>query len=269
MKTGENSLRALVFITVIIPFLLPPLLPVYGQPQGYVLVYSPPRAYAGADWMDVKAVYMKEEGDRLYFYVEYYGAIPMDAHYARGITIYIDADRNAQTGEHDRARGLGVDYLIDLLYEGESGLYYAYLHRWNSTSKNFPIIRDLGNIITLVPGLNYIEIWVDKQDIGYTPSGVDFYINHAVAMVNPMPVERTLCLHYTMDSSKKEIKVDGESSDWGAINPIAALPSGSINPPELEVSSFYVANDGENLYFRLDSRDKPTHRKGRRIAPRL
>ena len=52
---------------IILP-LASPFLFVHGQPQGYTLIYSPPRAYY-VDWMDVKAVYMKEEGNRLYFYV--------------------------------------------------------------------------------------------------------------------------------------------------------------------------------------------------------
>ncbi|MEM3712520.1 MAG: hypothetical protein QXR97_03175 [Thermoproteota archaeon] len=58
-----------------------------GQPQGYILVYSPPRAY-GVDWMEIKAVYVKTEGNRLYFYIEYYGAIPSSGDYERNIHIH-------------------------------------------------------------------------------------------------------------------------------------------------------------------------------------
>jgi hypothetical protein len=39
---------------------------------------------------------------------------------------------------------------------------------------------------------------------------------------------------------------------------LKTFQSRGINPPEFEVSSIYVANDNENLYFRFDTRSKPT-----------
>jgi hypothetical protein len=236
----------MIILLVASPFQL-----VHGQPRGYTLIYSPPRGYY-VDWMDVKAVYVKEEGDRLYFYVEYYGAIPSFEYYSRSITINIDTDRNLQTGWAYKEL-LGVDYSIYFLLWGEGSYCSADLSKWNSTSRSFNRIKDLKSNARLAPGLSYMEIWVDKQDIGYTPNGIDFIV------LSTCQVSRLeeLRWSYAVGSSVKRITVDGDSSDWGSIDPLITPPFRSINPSELEISSVYVANDDENLYFRIDTRGKP------------
>jgi hypothetical protein len=105
-------------------------------------------------------------------------------------------------------------------------------------------------------GLNYMEIWVDKRDIGYTLNGMGFHI-WSISYVEAIYEEG---LAYVMGSSIKQITVDGEADDWGSIAPLKTFPYRSINPPEFEVSSVYVANDDENLYFRFDTREEPTKR---------
>ncbi|WP_125673027.1 hypothetical protein [Candidatus Methanodesulfokora washburnensis] len=247
---------------ILIPMALIILLPIqfiYAQPQGYTLIYSPARAYY-VDWMNVKAVYMKEDGEKLYFYIEYYGAIPSSGEYYRGALIYIDADRNPRTGEINEIRGepggvLGADYFIHFRLSGDSSIWKASLSKWNDTSENWDY-----NIKELTPnmryGSNYMEIWVDKRDIGYTQNGIDFYIV-TWSGVNAIPGAD---LSYTIGSSIKKIKIDGDPSDWGSISPLVTFPPRYIDPPELEVSSIYVANDDENLYFRIDTRGKPTTR---------
>lgn len=260
-----------------IPMALIILLPIqfiYAQPQGYTLIYSPARAYY-VDWMNVKAVYMKEDGEKLYFYIEYYGAIPSSGEYERSAYIYIDADRNPRTGEINEIRGepggvLGADYFIYFRLSGDSSIWEASLSKWNDTwyyIKDGYYIRDWHYIKELTPnmryGSNYMEIWVDKRDIGYTQNGIDFYIdtysvvNVILSVVNAIPGAD---LSYTIGSSIKKIKIDGDPSDWGSISPLVTFPPRYIDPPELEVSSIYVANDDENLYFRIDTRGKPTTR---------
>jgi len=64
---------------------------------------------------------MKEEGNRLYFYVEYYDAIPSSGDYYRLIYVEIDTDRNPQTGSFSRE--LGLDYYI---YFNLYGNNYSY-----------------------------------------------------------------------------------------------------------------------------------------------
>jgi membrane protease YdiL (CAAX protease family) len=243
----RNRLRMFIPLALIIICLLASPFPfVYGQPQGYVLIYSPPRGYQ-IDWMDVKAFYMKDEGDRLYFYVEYYGAIPSSRDYTRRIYIYMDTDRNPQTGSF--CRGLGEDYHIYFELYGDNSFSWADLCKWNNI-----FIKDLKPNARLAPGLNYMEIWVDKRDIGYTQNGIDFYIA-SDSYVTAIPGAE---LTYVVGSSVKQITVDGEPGDWGSISPSVIFPPRSINPPELEASSVYVANDDENLYFRLDTRGKPS-----------
>ncbi|MEM2089122.1 MAG: hypothetical protein QXF52_10725 [Thermoproteota archaeon] len=65
METGERCFKTsiLIFIAVI-TLLTPVVLIVTSQPQGYTLIYSPQRAYTGSDWMDVKAIYVKADGNR-------------------------------------------------------------------------------------------------------------------------------------------------------------------------------------------------------------
>jgi hypothetical protein len=203
--------------------------------------------------MDVKAFYMKEEGNRLYFYVEYYGAIPSSGDYGRQISIYMDTDRNPQTGNVDR--GLGLDYIIVSVLSGNNSISWATLSKWNSTSKSWDYnIKDLKSNMKSAPGLSYMEIWVDKQDIGYTPNGINFFIESYAEVGAMLETELT----YVIGSSKKGITLDGEPDDWGTIAPLKTFPSKRINPPELEASSVYIANDDKNLYFRFDTRGKPT-----------
>ncbi|RSN74831.1 hypothetical protein [Candidatus Methanodesulfokora washburnensis] len=239
-----------IFIPIALIIILHPFPPVYGQPQGYVLIYSPPRVY-NVDWMDVKAIYMKEEGEKLYFRVEYYGAIPNSEDYVRLIDIYIDADRNCQTG--GLYNGLGNDYIIRFSLSGDSSYSRAELFKWDSTIEYYEDIKDLTLNAGRAPGLSYMEIWVDKRDIGYTPDGIDFYIDTYFEVEATLDTE----LNYVIDSSVKYIEIDGYSSDWGSISPSITLPPKSILLG-FEVSSIYVANDDENLYFRIDMRGRPT-----------
>lgn len=213
-------MRIFIPIALIIICLLASQLPfIHGQPQGYVLIYSPPRAYTGADWIDVKAVYVKEEGNRLYFYVEYYGAIPSSGDYFRWSGIYMDTDRNPQTGSF--SRGLGLDYYIYFDLYGDKSSYGLHLYRWNSTAGSFQNMGSGSLGATLGPGLGFMEVWVDQQAIGYTPKGIGFYM---ISRSGVRAVPRTE-LSYVVGSSVKQITVDGEPDDWSTLAPFKTLPS--------------------------------------------
>jgi hypothetical protein len=235
---------------MIIYILASPVPLVYSQPQGYTLIYSPPRAYY-VDWMDVKAIYVKDEEDRLYFYIEYYGAIPNSEDYDRTIYINMDTDRNVQTGAHDK---FGLDYYIYLHLYGDNSHAHATMSKWDNASKSSKQVKDLTSNMRRAPGLNCMEIWVGKQDIGYTPNGIDFYMEIYSIVKGMLETE----LSYVIGSSVKRITIDGEPGDWDSIAPSVTFPSRSINPSELEASSVYIANDDENLYFRIDTREKPS-----------
>jgi hypothetical protein len=246
----EVKMNRLILVLTVIIYILTSQVPlVHSQPQGYTLVYSPPRAYY-VDWMDVKAVYVKEEGNRLYFYIEYYGAIPSSRDYKHEIYIYMDTDRNSQTGQ--AYGGLGLDYYIYFFLWGDNSDFGTALDKWDHMSNSWKYIKSLN--ARLAPGLSYMEIWVDEWDIEYIQSGIDFYIE-SDSYVKAMPETE---LSYVIGSLVKQITVDGEPDDWGFISPLKTFPSREINPPEFEVSSVYVANDDENLYIRLDVRGKPS-----------
>jgi len=59
-----------------------------------------------------------------------------------------------------------------------------------------------------------MEIWVDQQDIGYTPNGIDFYIE-TYSYVSARYAEDGAELRLKL--LVKQITVDGDSSDWGSI----------------------------------------------------
>lgn len=132
MKTKVRNYEIRVLTAIMVMTLLTQIvLLVKSQPQGYTLVYSAPRAY-GVDWMDVKALYMKTEENRLYFYIEYYGAMPNSKDYYREIGVYMDTDRNIQTG--GVSNELGRDYYIYFYLYGDNSSSSASLFKWNSTS---------------------------------------------------------------------------------------------------------------------------------------
>jgi hypothetical protein len=237
---------------------------VSGQPRNYVPIYLPPRGYY-VDWMDVKAVYMKDDENWLYFYVEYYGAIPSSKYYSRDLLIFMDTDMNDQTGEFictcDQTGepwkdSLGADYLISSHLRGDNSTSWAVLSKWSNTAGRWQgEFKNLKSEATLAPGLSFMEIKVNKRDVGYTPNGIHFLILSASAVDMP-----NTNVSYVIDSSIKNIVVDGEPGDWGTATPLITFPPRLIEPPELEVSNVYVANDGNNLYFRFDTKGKPSTR---------
>lgn len=205
--------------------------------------------------MDVKAIYVKAEGNRLYFCVEYYGEMPNSPLYDRAIRVYMDTDRNIQTGGPGyNGYGAGWDCYIRFGLYGDGSTSDAYLERWNSTTGSWWRIEDVTLGVTSASSLSYMEIWIDQQDIGYTPDGIYFYMDICSRLEAMPPAE----LSYIVGSSVKHITVDGEKDDWGTVTPLHAFEPRSITPPELEVSNIYVANDEENLYVRMDMRGTPS-----------
>jgi len=232
--------------------LIPRMLLTQSQPQGYTSVYSASQAYSGAPWMNVKALYVRAEAGRLYYYLEYYGAIPDSRDLSRTVYIYMDTDRLASTGK--ASGGRGWDRYLYFYHYGDNSSYYIRLYQWNSTSgwwNSMP--RDLAGM-TLKPNLNYMEVWVEQEAIGYTSQGILLY-TESYSYVLSLPESQ---FRYVLGSSSLRIGVDGDPGDWGATSPSASHPARSTEPAELEVAAFYVANDEENLYFRVDLRGTPS-----------
>jgi len=251
MEVETKRLTPILAIAVALCAVTPLL--VYGQPQGYVPVYFPPRGFY-ADWMDVKAVYMREDEEWLYFYLEYYGVIPVSNYHFRDLYISMDADMNSQTGVfYDCCPG--VDYHIFFILFGDNSFSSAQLDKWDSAAGRWQWgVKNLRSESTRAPGLNFMEIKVNKRDINYTPSGIR-YCARTVSVAVAMPDTKA---SYVIGSSMKRVSVDGEPDDWGAASPLVSFPYRSIVPPEIEVSSIYVADDSDNLYFRYDVIEKPS-----------
>ncbi|UNQ73788.1 hypothetical protein [Infirmifilum sp. NZ] len=103
------------------------------------------------------------------------------------------------------------------------------------------------------PGLSYAEIRFSKEDVNFSQSKVKFKLTF-ISQVLAIP---DASASYVLGSSAARVTVDGNTADWGSTAPLLKFPSRSIAPPDLEVSSVYVADDTENLYLRIDTRRAP------------
>jgi hypothetical protein len=231
------------------------LLSIQDNDRDYSLIYSIPHAYPDSGWIDSKALYMKEDLDSLFFYVEFYGPMSTTSRdWRRQVSILIDSDKDSATGQHYKE--VGVDYLIQALITGDNSVSQALLLRWDERSGDFQNIKDLRSTSTLRPDADHVEIKVDKNDIGYSPSGVRFYVvttgewGHWGA---PWLDE----FSYIMNSNSRHIKVDGRTDDWDEVKPVKTIDQLPGSPKEFLSSRIYVANDEEYIYMRLDTLERP------------
>jgi len=200
--------------------------------------------------MSVKALYAKAEGGKLYWYLEFHGAIPNSSNYRRSWYLYMDTDRDARTG-YVSNRG-GWDYYMYFSLRGDNSSATMRLYRYNSTTGWYQHIRSFE--ATLKPQLAYMEMWVEQQAIGYTPNGLLFYSNIYSYVTGTPEADGA----YELGSNRRSIVVDGNAGDWGNSQPALVFPSVSVEPAELVPSALYVANDDDNLYFRVDVRGTPS-----------
>lgn len=201
--------------------------------------------------MSLKALHMKVEDNRVYWYFEYYAAIPNSADLGRTFYVYIDADRNALTGSNSYK---GADYYVYFSLKGDNSSYSRSLRRWNSTKASWDYMNSSMVKGTLKPGIDYVEFSVETQAINYDQRGFSFYAE-AYSYVSGLP---GATFTYVLGSNQRTVAVDGEPGDWGDSVPCVSYPSKSLDPAELEVASIYCANDQDNLYVRVDMRGVPT-----------
>lgn len=251
---------ALLFALIMTPLLFPIGLFVLGQPQGYTLVLSTTQYFNAAPWMNVKAIYMKTDSNNLYWYIEYAGAIPNSGGSYRQVYLYMDTDNSTATGS--QSHGLGLDYEIYFYLYGDNHSSYAKLYSWNATGEWWQSTSvNVG--LTRGPGLNYLEVWVARQAVGYSTQGLYFYISTyvytgGVPKIGGNNIEGS----YTMGSHQRTIDPDGNAGDWGDTSATVTFPVDANAPAELVCSASYTANDQDNLYFRFDMRGTPTQRLG-------
>jgi len=226
-----------------------------GSDGNYLLIYSIPHAYPDSGWIDSRALYVKENLDNLFFYIEFYGSMPTTSRdWRRQVSILIDSDRDPATGQ--RYKEIGVDYLIHAFVTGDNSISQAYLLRWDEEAGDFQNVKDLRSTSILRPDTNYVEIKVGKLDVNYNSRGMKFYVvttgewGHWGA---PWIDE----FSYVMNSNSRHIKVDGRADDWGEITPVKTISQPSDNPREFLTSRIYIANDEEYIYIRLDTLERP------------
>jgi len=236
--------------------MIPPLVPiglfVSGQPQGYTLVLSPTQYFSAAPWMNVKSIYMKAESNRLYWYIEYAGVMPSDSRSYRNAYVYMDTDKTISTG--GQYNGRGMDYYLYFYLYGDNSSSYVRLYKWNATSQSYGSQPTTVTGLTRKSGLDYLEVWVDQQAAGYSAQGLYFYIDHYADTTGVTDASG----EYIMGSHQRSITLDGNAGDWGDTPASITFPALSTVPAELEASAFCIANDQDNLYFRIDMRGTPT-----------
>jgi hypothetical protein len=245
------SIRALLIALIATASLVPIGMLMSGQPSGYTLVCTPVQYYAAAPWMNVKNVYAKVDGGKLYWYIELGGAMPTTQGSSTTFYVYMDTDRSASTG--DRRNGMGADYYLYFYLHGDNSSAYIQLARYNATSDQYKwATANCG--ITRGKGLNYVEAWVDQQAVGYSAQGLRFSIDEDAENLGVPATSGT----YVLGTRQRTIAVDGSAEDWEGIFAAVTLPARSTVPAELECSAIHIANDNDNLYFRLDPRGTPT-----------
>ena len=87
-------IRTLLIALIVTASLVPIGLLTSGQPSGYTLLYTPVQYFSAAPWMNVKNIYGKVDGSKLYWYIELGGAIPTTQGTEVAFYVYMDTDRS-------------------------------------------------------------------------------------------------------------------------------------------------------------------------------
>ena len=107
---------------------------------------------------------------------------------------------------------------------GDNHSSYAKLYSWNATGEWWQSTSvNVG--LTRGPGLNYLEVWVARQAVGYSTQGLYFYISTyvytgGVPKIGGNNIEGS----YTMGSHQRTIDPDGNAGDWGDTSATVTFP---------------------------------------------
>jgi hypothetical protein len=168
------------------------------------------------DWLDVKALFVKNESNVLMFRVEYYGDVSVDGE--RYVRIYLDIDRDGRW-----------DYWLD------PQLWDTKLSRCVAETKNYTI------------GGNWIQFGCSLSDIGNPPALV-VWVTTDQRVSTRIPTGTATDYALTGTST---ILVDGVVSDWVDAKPHLSLPN-DTRPPYTWFKDFYVTNNVTHLFHRID-----------------
>ncbi|MFA6289486.1 MAG: hypothetical protein WC661_19060 [Opitutaceae bacterium] len=210
-------------------------------------VWEDPSGDQGSAPLDLKAVWIANDRDYVYFRVDTWNT--HDFH-AFGNNLYLDADRSVATGFEPFGAGLVGS---ELLMQGD-GLYSQKLGGWNdgyaasvaiapyatsTTSWEWKIPRSLAHPASAGGGSVF-------DDTGFK------YLVTSGSTVND---ETSAVLTYTFapPSVSATITIDGNGADWPAIAKVYDDATGDNAGAPSDVKAVWLANDADYIYLRIDT----------------
>ena len=210
-------------------------------------VWEDPSGDQGSAPSDLKAVWIANDRDYVYFRVETWNT--HDFH-AFGNSLYLDADRSLATGFEPFLAGLLGS---ELLMQGD-GLYSQKLGGWNN------------GYVTSVPIAPYATSatsweWKISRALvhpGSAGGGAVFDatgFKYLVTSGSTVSDETSAVLTYTFapPSVSATITIDGNGSDWPAIAKVYDDASGDNAGASSDVKAVWIANNANYVYVRIDT----------------
>ena len=211
------------------------------------LVWSDPSGDHGSAPSDLKAVWMANDRDYLYFRIDTWNT--HDFH-AQGNNLYLDADRSLGTGFDPFAAGLLGS---ELLMQGD-GLYSQKQGNWNDGHVASVAIAPYATAATSWE-------WRIPRDLVH-PAGAgggavfdSTGFKYLVTSGSSSSDETSAVLSYTIapPSVKATITVDGNGADWPSIAKVYDDASGDHAGAPSDVKAVWMANDADYFYLRVDT----------------
>ncbi|MFH1500301.1 MAG: fibronectin type III domain-containing protein, partial [Verrucomicrobiota bacterium] len=211
------------------------------------LVWSDPAGDHGSAASDLKAVWIANDRDHVYFRIETWNT--HDFH-AQGNNLYLDADRSVATGFDPFGAGLVGS---ELLMQGD-GLFSQKLGGWNdgyaasvaiapyataTTSWEWRIPRDLAHPASAGGGAVF------------DATGFRYLVTSGATAGD----ELSAALGYTFaaPSVAATITVDGNGADWPAHAKVYDDASGDHAGAPTDVKAVWMADDADYVYLRIDT----------------
>jgi hypothetical protein len=211
------------------------------------LVWSDPSGDQGTAPSDLKAVWMANDRDYVYFRIDTWNAHDFHAH---GNNLFLDADRSGATGFDPFLAGLlGGELLMqgDSLYsEKLGGFNDGYIapvaiapYATSATSWEWKIPRSLAHPASAGGGAVF-------DDIGF---------RYLVTSGPTAGDETSAVLAYTFapPSVRATITVDGNGADWPAIARVYDDATGDHAGAPSDVKAVWLADDADYIYLRIDT----------------
>ncbi|MBS7251875.1 MAG: hypothetical protein KIH08_14985, partial [Candidatus Freyarchaeota archaeon] len=195
------------------------------------------------DWLDVKTLYVTHDSSNLYLRIDSANAIPpgIFLYVFQGLLIFdVDNGKNS--------------YTIHYHYQWQGDIIVLY----DSSGQQV----ENPSFLQIAANSNILEIGVGLSDIG-NPDQVDIMLQSENTIVEwlsppqPQPPPPPYTFPYTIGRVVRSITVDGDYSDWSGIEVAITDEQGEINPSYLDLKYIFVANDGNELYVRMDTVSKP------------